>query len=271
MGKIKPAYSDDRVTLYCADALKVLPHLTFNHCISDAPYETTIHRAKGKKHRKGLRTDGGPDLKKLGFESVDEFRDKFVPLLKGRCSGWFLEFCTPEGIAPWRDAIEAAGLRYKRACFWVKPDAAPQFNGQGPSFAVEPFVAAWCGRGVSRWNGGGRRNWWECNTNNPDREGTHETEKPIELMMRLIEDFTNPDDLICDPCMGSGTTIIAALAAGRRAIGIERDVATFKLARARLVSAFTMGRAEGRRYIDCKLGRIGRAEDLPLFGAADAG
>src|SRR5580704_13778745 len=36
-----------------------------------------------------------------------------------------------------------------------------------------------------------------------------------------IRDFSNPGDLVCDPYMGGGTTIIEALAAGRRAVGSD--------------------------------------------------
>lgn len=268
MQQPKPAHSGDNFDLYRGDCLKIVPHVWFDHCIGDFPYEETMHAAKAK--RRDVRRDGGKMPAALGFASIGDLRPKLLPLVKERCTGWLLAFCTPEGIAPWRDEIEAAGIRYKRACFWYKNDAAPQFNGQGPGYAVEPFVTAWCGRGVSRWNAGGRKNLWECPTQNSDREGTEPTEKPLALMMALIEAFTKPGDLICDPVMGSGSTIIAALATGRRAIGIEKDPKQFKLARARIDSAFTMGRDEGRRHITRKLGRLEKADGLPLFGGADA-
>lgn len=264
----KPAYVDDRLVLYRADCVRVIPHITFQHCIGDFPYEETMHAAKARQRQ--IRRDGGKMPAALKFASIGDLRPKLLPLVKASCSGWLLAFCTPEGIAPWRDEIEAARIRYKRACFWYKPDAAPQFNGQGPGYAVEPFVTAWCGKGVSRWSAGGRKNHWECPTQNADREGTEETEKPIALMMALIEAFTKPGDTVCDPVMGSGTTIIAALATGRRAIGIEKDPKQFKLARARIDSAFTMGPDEARRYITRKLGRIEHAKSLPLFGGANA-
>ena len=49
----------------------------------------------------------------------------------------------------------------------------------------------------------------------------HETQKPIPLLKRLIELFTDPDDVVIDPCAGSGSTLIAAANLGRKAYGIE--------------------------------------------------
>lgn len=253
-----------RATILHGDCLKMMLRFkNVRHVITDPPYEAVMHKAKAKATDRGrsLRSDGGPALRALKFEAVDDIRNEVCLAAKDVCDGWFIAFCSPEGIAPWRDSIEAAKMRYKRACFFYKPDAAPQFNGQGPAFAVEPFVTAWCGKGVSKWNGGGRRNLFSHNTNGRDRDGTHETEKPISLMMEIIELFTNPGDVILDPFMGSGTTGIAAVALGRKFIGIEKDEKSYRLAKGRLQSAFT-GRIEGRAII-AKL--IGSDDPGPLF------
>lgn len=259
-------FLDGRVQLWRGDCLAVLPLLgePFDAVIVDPPYEEEMHVAKLSARR--VRTDGYASPKPVDFAAIGELRGAMTPLLRERCLGWFLAFCTPEGIAAWRDAIEDSGMRYKRACFWVKPDSAPQFNGQGPAFAVEPFVTAWCGKGMSRWNGGGRRNHFTFPTNDPQRQGDHSTEKPLALMLELVRLFTQPDAIVCDPCMGSGTTIIAAAALGRRAIGIEKDPKHYALARARIESAF-MGRGEGARHIVRQLGKTEHAG--PLFGGTE--
>ena len=49
----------------------------------------------------------------------------------------------------------------------------------------------------------------------------HETQKPIPLLKRLIQLFTDPDDVVIDPCAGSGSTLIAAANLGRKAYGLE--------------------------------------------------
>ncbi len=120
---------------------------------------------------------------------------------------------------------------------WVKPDSSPQFNGQMPAMGYESIPLAWCGSGHSKWNGGGRRGVFTHLTNNTDREGTHQTEKPISLMKELIELFTNKDDIILDPFMGSGTTGVACVKLGRKFIGIEIDERYYEIAKRRIQAA----------------------------------
>lgn len=52
-------------------------------------------------------------------------------------------------------------------------------------------------------------------------ERIHETQNPIALLQRLIGLFTDPDDVVIDPCAGSGSTLIAAANLGRKAYGME--------------------------------------------------
>lgn len=49
----------------------------------------------------------------------------------------------------------------------------------------------------------------------------HPTQKPVVLLERLIEIFTDPDDVVIDPCAGSGSTLRAAMNCNRRAYGFE--------------------------------------------------
>lgn len=226
----------DGVTLMLGDCRELLPAIgRADHIITDPPYEAHMHASKiGARE---IRTDGYDSPKVVDFPSIDGIRSSVTPLLVSACMRWLIIFCTPEGIAPWRDAIEAADARYKRACFWNKPDAAPQFNGQGPAMAAEAFVTAWCGSGHSSWNGGGRRNIFTHLTNQPDRHGAHPTEKPLPLMSEIIQLFTNAGDIVCDPFMGSGSTGVSAVRAGRQFIGIEVNPLYFEVACERISAA----------------------------------
>lgn len=57
----------------------------------------------------------------------------------------------------------------------------------------------------------------------PDRKTpkVHPTQKPVPLLERLIDLFTDPGDVVIDPCAGSGSTLIAAENLGRKGYGFE--------------------------------------------------
>lgn len=65
----------------------------------------------------------------------------------------------------------------------------------------------------------------------------HPAPFPVELPARLIQLYTYERDLVLDPFMGSGTTLVAAVEANRRAVGYDIDPAYVDLAKARLVGA----------------------------------
>lgn len=58
----------------------------------------------------------------------------------------------------------------------------------------------------------------------------HPTQKPSELVARLIEMFSEQGELILDPFMGSGTTAVAAIRTNRHYIGYELDKYYFDIA-----------------------------------------
>jgi adenine-specific DNA-methyltransferase len=62
----------------------------------------------------------------------------------------------------------------------------------------------------------------------------HATQKPVELLQRLLRAFTQPGDVVLDPFCGSGSTLVAANLEGRRAIGIEKDAEVYHIAKERL-------------------------------------
>jgi len=62
----------------------------------------------------------------------------------------------------------------------------------------------------------------------------HPTQKPVELFDWIVRTYSNPGDVVLDNTMGSGTTGCAAVAAGRRFIGIERDPEFFQIAKNRI-------------------------------------
>ena len=218
------------VEVYLGNCLDILPEIgPVDHIITDPPYEAIVHASKGAAARR-LRTDGGLEIKALDFDPIDSIRSQVTGIVANYCNGWALIFCAAEGVGRWADSINESKAKYKRACVWVKPDSMPQLNGQGPAMGAENFIAAWCGNGFARWNAGGKRGVYTHLTNPPGRDGRHPTEKPVALMCEMILDFTNQNQLIADPFMGSGTTGVAAVRLGRRFVGIELNKKYFEIA-----------------------------------------
>lgn len=68
----------------------------------------------------------------------------------------------------------------------------------------------------------------------------HPTQKPVPLLERLIEIFTDPNDVVIDPCAGSGSTLLAAIQKGRKAYGFEIKKDFFAEARDKVLSNFQL-------------------------------
>jgi len=65
----------------------------------------------------------------------------------------------------------------------------------------------------------------------------HDTEKPVGLMKVLIDNSSQPHDLVLDPFMGIGSTGVACASTGRKFIGMELDCNYFKIAEERINEA----------------------------------
>lgn len=227
-------------TLYLGDCRDILPTLgPVDAVVTDPPYEAVMQNKWGVLSRNAPSSH--VRYEDLGFSAIDDIRDQVAVTVASVCQGWGVFFCMAEGVRAWRDSIEASGARYKRAMVWIKPDAMPQFNGQGPSVGHEMMVAAWYGDGHSRWNGGGKPGTFIYNKNTPGG-GEHPTQKPLPLISELVSLFSFPDDVVCDPFMGSGTTGVACAKLGRAFIGIERESSYFDIACRRIEEAYRQPR-----------------------------
>ena len=66
-------------------------------------------------------------------------------------------------------------------------------------------------------------NWFPWERDGREIPKIHPAQKPVNLLKRLIEVFTDEGDVVIDPCAGSGSTLRAAYALGRNAYGFEID------------------------------------------------
>ena len=66
-------------------------------------------------------------------------------------------------------------------------------------------------------------NWFEWQKDGKDIPKIHPSQKPVAVLKKLIEIFTDEGDVVIDPCCGSGSTLRAAAELGRSAYGLEID------------------------------------------------
>lgn len=218
-----------------AEILPTLPDASVAHVITDPPYEAEAHtlgrRVKGKTQADGEREVLATPL---SFAAMTPESRKLIAAQIGRvATRWAIAFCQVEAVIEWSRCLVEAGMSARRIGVWVKPDAMPQFSGDRPGMGYESIVFTHA-KGRSRWNGGGRVGVFTHNKNTPGGAHVHETQKPLPLMLELVELFTDPDEIILDPFCGSGTTGIACLRLGRRCILIEKDAKYAAVARERM-------------------------------------
>ena len=231
---------------------------SIDHVITDPPYEIEAHT----KQRRCKRSGGVLSVEPLSFAPIGEVnREAAAHEIARVVRRWVLVFCQAEAVAAWRDALEMAGLVYKRACIWLKRDGQPQLTGDRPGMGYESIVAAHAPV-RSRWNGGGKLGVYDVlkNAGHAGEPHQHPTQKPLELMERLIRDFTDPGETILDPFAGSGTTLVAAKRLGRSSIGWEREEKFWRVAMNRIEST--------REQPSLDLGPRTKATQLKLGGAA---
>jgi len=79
---------------------------------------------------------------------------------------------------------------------------------------------------------------WEIRPPEPweKKFGKHPTQKPVALLERILLASSNEGDLVLDPFLGSGTTVLAALRTNRHAIGIELEEKYIQMTKNRLGS-----------------------------------
>lgn len=209
----------------------VLADVTCDALIVDAPYSERTHSG----HRDGVDGVDGVERKSISYtamssEDVHEFCVSWAP----RTNGWLLSI-TDHVLAPeWTSALEDAGRYVFAPIPVVETGSRVRLAGDGPSSWTCWLIASRPKRmPYAKW-GTLRGAYVAPNERKPVIGG-----KPLGIMRAIVRDYTRPGDLVCDPCAGGGTTLLAALTEGRRAVGSEMDPKHFEIARKRLARGYT--------------------------------
>lgn len=222
-------------TLYLGDCLDVLPTLadgSVDAVVTDPPFSIphNFSKAVGKRGTRILSWDWDNDMT----------RERVVEAISLSCAHArsFFTFCGLSQATLIADALAELRFTCKPAA-WVKTCPPPAGHGNwwpsGMQMAVYGYrKGAWFGDADVK-----RTNVFFADSyrhGNPDKNG-HPTQTPLVLMQRFVESLVPPGGLCFDPFMGSGTTGVACVKAGRKFIGIEREPTYFDIACRRIQKA----------------------------------
>lgn len=220
-------------TLYLGDCMDILPTLDkVDAVITDPPYSDSTHsNAKSNKGGSGAKAI---DFTAIDFTAIDAFLTACAPL----CDGWVIS------NMDWR---HIASLEFKKHSFyelirfgvWVKTNPMPQISADRPANGWDGIAYIFPKNKKKNWHGGGSHGNW---IGSVITNGDHPTGKPVDMVSNWVIRFTDRNQTILDPFMGSGTTGVAAIQMGRKFIGIEREPKYFDIACKRIEQAVSQPR-----------------------------
>lgn len=232
-----PYYQASGVTIYYGDCRELLPQLApADLIVTDVAYETISGGNTTDKRRcSGILKINDGKIFAYNDIKTAEYADLFYNALvnPAHCYVMINNLNLEDALRDFREA----GFGLHNVLPWIKDNATPNrwymkdvelilMFRKGAAFQIND-----CGEKTS------------CLYQNP-RPKLHETEKPVELMAKLIRNSSQPGQTVLDPFCGSGPTLEAAKRLGRLAIGIDIDEKYCEVAAKRLekVSEFSNAR-----------------------------
>ena len=243
----KPYFIKDNFVLYngsCLNILAQLPENSVDMVFADPPYLLSnggfsVHAGKMVSVNKG-EWDKSNGLKK-DFEFHIEWIQAVKRVLKPSGTLWISG--TYHSIYQCGFALQVAGFHILNDIAWFKPNASPNLSCRFFTASHETLV--WArkdkkAKHIFNYNlmkngtwpedalkkpGLQMRSVWSIGTPKPDEKkfGKHPTQKPLNLLKRIILASTNSGDIILDPFTGSSTTGIASVINSRKFIGIDLE------------------------------------------------
>lgn len=215
------------------DNTQLLPTIPDNWChtfLTDIPYGEVNRKSQGLRQFDKGNCDSAP----VDLEFVAE---QAVRVTRGTIFVW----CGWEQVTP---LIQLFRQKYKlttRPGRWIKTNPSP-VNGQHFYLSAEESCviakkpgAPFFGHCIPAfWRGPSRRVLWKVEDG---KKIYFPTPKPVWLLKQQIADTTPPGEMVLDPWMGSGSTLVAAKEIGRECLGMDDQIECVTLAKARYDAA----------------------------------
>ena len=235
-GEVKPYYDEDGVTIYHGDCREVLPSLSIDRgaLVMDPPYGIRENWGTNSAP-KGTRTmqfdwDKHPDIDRI---VSDGFHAALTHVNSFHC------FCGPEQYGFLADKARMQGF-IPKPWAWVKKHHPPPAPSNWWPSAFELAMYGYS-KNVSAYfldTNPYRKNVYVGDTYRhgirAQEKVDHPTQKWLPMIQYIVSCIVPPGGVALDPFMGSGTTLVAARAIGRRAIGIEVEERYCEIAAQRL-------------------------------------
>lgn len=196
-----------------------------NIIFTDPPYGVSI----GAKNRflQGFDKHGRnlTDIKDDSL-SPEELKLKLLPAFTS-VKSVMAEDCTVFVTAPQGGELgmmmmmmmQEAGLRVRHVLIWKKNAPTFSMGRLDYDYQHEPILLTWGKSHKKRMLGKHRSSVWEIDKPRSSKE--HPTMKPIELVANALLNNSDPGDILLDPFLGSGTSLLAAQQTGRILYGVE--------------------------------------------------
>jgi len=225
----------------CVELLKKLPENSINLIFADPPYNLQLN---GELYRPNQTKVDAVNDDWDKFESMEEY-DKFTyqwlkechRVLKNDGSIWVIG--TYHNIFRVGAILQNIGFWILNDIIWVKTNPMPNFKGTRFNNAHETLIWStktksskytfhYHSMKVMNDDLQMRSDWLIpiCQGNERIRingQKAHSTQKPAELLYRIIISTSNPGDIVLDPFSGSGTTAAVAKRLGRNFIAFDKE------------------------------------------------
>ena len=241
---IKPYFSENQVKLYLNDSLELLKTFkdnSFDMVFADPPYFLS-NGGISCKNGKMVKVDKGVWDKSNGFEQDFAFNYSWIKeckrILKPTGTIWISG--TKHNIFMIGSILQLQRFHILNDITWFKPNAPPNLSCRFFTHSHETLFWArklWeQSEDIFKNEEKQMRSVWSIPLT-PQREkqfGKHPTQKPLELLKRIILTSTDEGDLVLDPFNGSGTTGVVCKANGRQYVGIDLEKEYLDLSKVRM-------------------------------------
>jgi len=186
--------------------------------ICDIPYSRRTVDGYGSVSSSGFATRGIGDYDGWDLAEAESFAVHWA----ARVRRWFVMFGSHDQVfGAGRRLEEISELYTFPPIVWIKSRPTPRLYADGPSMAAEFILVSRKRRRLDRAEKRHRPGAYLGDKVPTKQRHGIVGQKPLWLMRAVVRDYSEPGDLVVDPTAGTGSTIVAALMEGRRAVGAE--------------------------------------------------